>query len=101
MAFKDSSIEINITVLLFTLGIICANAVDNLTSQIQSREAKCQYQMCAYVGDPHLLPFSQPSTQYYCGTVGWELLVSNQYITLHVLVSQYPYLIIDVQIMFF
>ena len=54
------------------------------------------YRMCAYVGDPHLVPFSQQYNQYACRKSGWELLLSNQYVTLYVLVDQDPYNIIDV-----
>ena len=57
-----------------------------------------RYQVCSYVGDPHLLPFSQPYTQYWCKKPGWELLLSNKYVTLYVLVdgSNTYYRIIDV-----
>ncbi|CAF1394759.1 unnamed protein product [Adineta ricciae] len=46
-----------------------------------------RYQTCSYIGDPHLLPFSQPYTQYWCKKSGWELLLSNKYVTLYVLVD--------------
>ena len=55
------------------------------------------YRMCAYLGDPHLVPFSQHNKQYWCQNPGWELLLSNQYVTLYVLVDQDPHQIIDVR----
>lgn len=69
---------------------------------VLSREAKiilpvgCKYDFCSYTGDPHLTPFSQPYV-YWCQKPGWELLLSNQYVTIYVLVDAASfYAIIDV-----
>ena len=43
----------------------------------------CDYQFCSYTGDPHLIPFYQSSI-YLCDRTGWELLLSNQYVTIYV-----------------
>ncbi|UJR32817.1 hypothetical protein I4U23_020279 [Adineta vaga] len=60
-----------------------------------------RYLTCSYVGDPHLLPFSQPYSQYWCKNEGWELLLSNQYVSLYVLVhSSSTYQIHDYMLIF-
>ena len=63
----------------------------------------CNYSFCSYTGDPHLIPFSQPNTQYWCKKTGWELLLSNNYVSLYVLVDTAAsyYSIIDVSYQLF
>ena len=58
----------------------------------------CRYSYCSYTGDPHLTAFSQPYTTYWCKKPGWELLLSNEYVTIYVLVDSATsyYSIIDV-----
>ena len=48
---------------------------------------RCEYSYCSYTGDPHLIPFAQPKAQYWCKKTGWELLLSNDYVSLYVLVD--------------
>ena len=58
----------------------------------------CRRSYCAYIRDPNTIPFHQPYSQYWCKKVGWELLLSNEFVTIYVLVAN-PlgyYIIVDV-----
>lgn len=46
----------------------------------------CRYDFCSYTGDPRLTPFGYRGS-YFCRNSGWEVLLSNQYVTLYVLVD--------------
>ena len=84
---------------LSLLGASILLGVMALTLDAESIERRgCRYSYCGYYGDPHLTPFSQPYSQYWCKKAGWELLLSNEYVTIYVLVQHTPgyFIIVDV-----
>jgi hypothetical protein len=57
---------------------------------------------CSYTGDPHLIPFpttpGQVTNMYFCSTIGWQILLQNQWIFIAVKVGPSPFVILDVSI---
>ena len=57
---------------------------------------------CSYTGDPHLTPFPTTpggiSNVYFCSTVGWQILLRNQWVLIAVQVGPSPYVIVDVRV---
>ncbi|CAF4410606.1 unnamed protein product, partial [Rotaria magnacalcarata] len=60
----------------------------------------CLYGKCSYIGDPHIIPFASsyggPQTEYWCQNPGWELLISNSFVSIYTLAGPNPNYIIDV-----
>jgi hypothetical protein len=81
------SVIVVIGVLVAIILPLQAKSVPNADPLTTSPSPSSGYVSCSYVGDPHLLSFSQPYNQYHCTSPGWELLLSNQYVTLYVLVD--------------
>ena len=69
----DAAIFLGMIILTFEVQVIASQG--------------CGYALCTYSGDPHLTPFSEPQRQYLCTKPGWELLLSNEYVTIYVLVG--------------
>ena len=85
--------EIHFIIVFLLFGSIFASAA-------VLKEKPCLYGKCSYVGDPHLIPFptwyGAPQQLYWCENPGWELFVSNSYVTIFVLVGTSHYWVIDV-----
>ncbi len=59
---------------------------------------------CSYTGDPHLTPFPTSvggiSNVYFCSTIGWQVLLQNQWVLIAVQVGPSPYVIVNVSVIF-
>ncbi|CAF4551644.1 unnamed protein product [Rotaria socialis] len=74
-------------------------------SKTGSTQESSYYGQCSYIGDPHLIPFPSayggPQSTYWCKTSGWELLISNRFVSISVLVGPNPHYIIGYVLTFY
>ncbi|CAF4532576.1 unnamed protein product, partial [Rotaria magnacalcarata] len=68
------------------------------------KQETCLYGKYSYIGDPYIIPFASsyggPQTEYWCQNPGWELLISNSFVSIYTLAGPNPNYIIDYLLIF-